>query len=248
MARLPVITGFGGVNAAGRSSGHHGYRRMVIDALPAATAQTTFNNLAALTGQLRKQNGKWLDASGSEVNLQQHLAHLAPALKQGTLIRALEQNLFNPDALPFHRRAALHSTSDQALEFMLRQRDLPEPIPLGWKVSEADENGQVRVTATENIEVMLKCSRETPVHSAGQLPTGFDPEQLYPSRNHPRGLQLTVFAASDAINSLGIDWEIVKQKVPAYQIAVYAGSGMSQLDYNGYGGMMQARLLGKKVS
>jgi acetoacetyl-[acyl-carrier protein] synthase len=40
----------------------------------------------------------------------------------------------------------------------------------------------------------------------------------------------------------------VKQNVAADQIAVYAGSGMGQLDYNGYGGMMQARLLGKKVT
>tara|TARA_B110000240_G_scaffold63170_1_gene71953 strand:- start:98 stop:1414 length:1317 start_codon:yes stop_codon:yes gene_type:complete len=47
---------------------------------------------------------------------------------------------------------------------------------------------------------------------------------------------------------MGIDWEIVKQNVAADQIAVYAGSGMGQLDYNGYGGMMQARLLGKKVT
>ena len=28
MSRLPVIVGFGGVNAAGRLSAHHGYRRM----------------------------------------------------------------------------------------------------------------------------------------------------------------------------------------------------------------------------
>lgn len=27
MSRIPVIVGFGGVNAAGRTSGHHAYRR-----------------------------------------------------------------------------------------------------------------------------------------------------------------------------------------------------------------------------
>ena len=36
------------------------------------------------------------------------------------------------------------------------------------------------------------------VSSAGQLPTGFDPGALYQSRSHPRGLQLTVYGASDA--------------------------------------------------
>lgn len=248
MARLPVITGFGGINAAGRSSGHHGYRRMVIDALPSNQAQATYNSLAALTGQLKKSDGKWTDGSGVEVNLDEYLSQLGPALKQGSLIRGLENNLFDPDLLPYLRNAALGSASDQPLEFTLRKKDLPTPLPAGWSVSDPDTEGRVRVSTAENFEVALKCSRETAVHSAGQLPSGFDPAALYPARNHPRGLQLTVYAASDAINSMGIDWETVKQNVAADQIAVYAGSGMGQLDYNGYGGMMQARLLGKKVT
>lgn len=248
MARLPVITGFGGINAAGRSSGHHGYRRMVIDALPSTQVQDTYNSLAALTGQLKKQDGKWLDSEGAEVQLSEYLAQLGPALKQGTLIRQLENNLFDPDLLPYLRNASLGSTSDEALEFKLRAKDLPSPLPAGWSVSEVDSEGRVQVSAADKFDVALKCSRATAVHSAGQLPSGFDPSALYPARNHPRGLQLTVFAASDAINSMGIDWETVKQNVAADQIAVYAGSGMGQLDYNGYGGMMQARLLGKKVT
>ena len=248
MARLPVITGFGGINAAGRSSGHHAYRRMHIDALSSSQVQTTYQSLAALTGQLKKNGNGWTDGNGVDVNLDEYLAQIGPALRQGTLIRGLENNLFDPDSLPFLRNTALGSASDQALEFTLRKRDLPTPLPTGWSVSEPDSDGRVRIKATETLNVSLKSSRETTVHSAGQLPSGFDPAALYPARNHPRGLQLTVFAASDAINSMGIDWETVKQNVTADQIAVYAGSGMSQLDYNGYGGMMQARLLGKKVT
>jgi hypothetical protein len=33
MARIPLIVGFGGVNAAGRTSGHHSYRRTVVESL-----------------------------------------------------------------------------------------------------------------------------------------------------------------------------------------------------------------------
>ncbi|MEX0963674.1 MAG: beta-ketoacyl synthase [Pseudohongiellaceae bacterium] len=248
MARLPVITGFGGINAAGRSSGHHGYRRLVIDALSANAVHATYNSLAALTGQLKQQDGKWLDGGGNEIQLDSYLSQLGPSLREGTLIRGLEKNLFDPDTLLYHRSAALSSATGQALEFELRRKDLPTPLPSSWHVAESEKAGMVHVKATESLDVMLKCSRETAVHAAGQLPSGFNPEVLYPARNHPRGLQLTVFAASDAINSLGIDWELVRQKVPADQISVYAGSGMSQLDYNGYGGMMQARLLGKKVT
>ena len=248
MKKLPVITGFGGINAAGRSSGHHGYRRMVIDALPSSQAQATYHSLAALTGKLKKIESKWTDGNEVEVNLDEYLSQLGPTLKQGTLIRGLENNLFDPDLLPYLRNATLGSASNQPIEFTLRKKDLPTPLPAGWNVSDSGLEGQVRISVAKNLEVSLKCSRETAVHSAGQLPSGFDPAALYPARNHPRGLQLTVFAASDAINSMGIDWETVKQNVDADQIAVYAGSGMGQLDYNGYGGMMQARLLGKKVT
>ena len=248
MKKLPVITGFGGINAAGRSSGHHGYRRMVIDALPSSQAQATYHSLAALTGKLKKIESKWTDGNEVEVNLDEYLSQLGPTLKQGTLIRGLENNLFDPDLLPYLRNATLGSASNQPIELTLRKKDLPTSLPAGWNVSDSGLEGQVRISVAKNLEVSLKCSRETAVHSAGQLPSGFDPAALYPARNHPRGLQLTVFAASDAINSMGIDWETVKQNVDADQIAVYAGSGMGQLDYNGYGGMMQARLLGKKVT
>ena len=40
MKPLAVITGFGGINAAGRSSAHHYYRRTIIDALDAGAPQT----------------------------------------------------------------------------------------------------------------------------------------------------------------------------------------------------------------
>jgi acetoacetyl-[acyl-carrier protein] synthase len=86
------------------------------------------------------------------------------------------------------------------------------------------------------------------VNSAGQLPSGFAPETLYAARSHPRGLQLTIFGASDALHALGIDWDLIRSKVPADKISVYAGSSMNQLDYDGYGGLLKARLLGKKIT
>ena len=50
MQPIPVIVGFGGVNAAGRSSGHHGYRRTVVDALGAERAGAMWRSLAGLSG------------------------------------------------------------------------------------------------------------------------------------------------------------------------------------------------------
>ena len=111
----------------------------------------------------------------------------------------------------------------------------------------AIDDDRVEVTVEGDLDVMLNDTRSSRVLAAGQLPTGFNPESLYQSRSHPRGLQLTVFGASDALNS----WHHLgrsQKTVPADQISVYASSAMGQLDVNGSGGMLQAGLNGKRVS
>lgn len=244
---LPVIIGFGGVNPAGRSSGHHGYRRLVLDQLSEADAMQTRASLASLMGLLTHENGQWHNASGERVDLHSTLRQLDPVLKAGTLIRKLENNLFDPDQLLYHKRATLQASEDQPVSFTIKRQHLPDSIPLGWLISEASP-GYLRVEIPTAMDVLTENFRKSAVNSAGQLPSGFNPKSLYGSRNHPRGLQLTVFGASDAIQSLGMDWEDVLKRVAPDQISVYAGSSMSQLDYEGNGGLMQARLLGKKVS
>ena len=250
MTRLPIIAGFGGINTAGRSSGHHGYRRMVIEALSKEKALETRAAIAALTGKLKRKNEGWVDNEGNTVDLASYINAISGELDQNTLIRELEDNLFDPNQLNYHCRANLASTNGRGIEFELKKKQLPTPLPAGWSIKSdtPDDPNKVRVNIEQSFEVLLECFRKTDVNSAGQLPTGFKPELLYQARNHPRALQLTVYAASDAINSLGMDWEIIRQHVPPDQIGVYAGSAMGQLDYNGFGGLLQARLLGKKVT
>lgn len=250
MARLPIIAGLGGINAAGRSSGHHSYRRMVIDALDEKKAIETYASLAALTGQLKKHHDNWTDLKGETIELANYISSIKKDLFQSTLIRKLENNLFDPTQVHFHRRASLSATKGNGFEFEINRKQLPTPLPPRWTIVDAsnDSSNKVRVHVRENFEASIDCFRKNDVGCAGQLPTGFDPSLLYQSRNHPRALQLTIYAASDAINSIGIDWETVKEIVPPDQIGVYAGSAMGQLDYNGFGGVLQARLLGKKVT
>lgn len=230
MSRLPVIVGFGGINPAGRSSAHHGYRRLVIDKLDSKHANQTFASLASIM-----QLDSTIDA-----DQKQHILN-------HTLIRRLESNLFDPSAIRLNKSAKLMATANGPVSFTIRRNQLPEIIPSTWKVEQV-ESSKVLVTVGNDLEVLFPDCRTSKVNSAGQLPTGFDPEKLYQSRSHPRGLQLTVYGASDAINSLGIDWETVRSKVPADQISVYASSAMGQLDTNGTGGMLQASLMGKRVS
>ncbi len=227
--RLPVIVGFGGVNAAGRGSMHHSYRRMVIDALPRAQADHTWASLAGLTG---------VDWDGS--------AETRQRLAAGSLIRRIEPHLFDVDEVAWNRRMVAHS-EQLPMSFSTQTRQLPPELPSGWKVTPLDDN-HVHVEIDQGMVFLLPTTREAAVKAAGQLPSGFEPGTLYQSRSHPRGLQMTVFAASDALANTGISWELLRNKVPVDQVSVYAGSGMSQLDGSGNGGMVKARANGRKVT
>lgn len=247
MTRLPIIVGFGGINSAGRSSHHHGYRRLVYDALPESAQLTTLKSLALLTGELQNTDDGWINATGSNVDPDTFVKANANHLIGCTLIRQLEDNLFDPQKIYHQTLGKLSRAGSQELCFKIKNKHFPTPLPESWQVTEQDEKFSV-VSIPEDMDVLLPSFRPSLINSAGQLPSGFDPAALYASRNHPRGLQLTVYAASDALNSIGIDWDTIRQNVAPDKISVYAGSGLSQLDYHGNGGLLQARLLGKKVS
>ena len=69
MSRLPVIVGFGGYNAAGRSSAHHGFRRTVIESMSAADRQETLASLAILMKLVTFSAGQYHDHDGQPLNL-----------------------------------------------------------------------------------------------------------------------------------------------------------------------------------
>ena len=231
MTNLPVIVGFGGINPAGRSSFHHGYRRLVFDALSAEKAQLTLNSLAPLMG---------LDHSTPD-------GATATAILQGTLIRQIERGILDVSAADYNQKIILQNSESAPLTFELAMKQLPASIPESWRLETIDDQ-KVRVHIVDQQTLLVPSQRELKVQAAGQLPSGFDPGANYSSHNHPRGLQMTVFGASDALASVGIDWDVLSQAVVADQVSVYAGSGMSQLDANANGGMMSARFNGKRAT
>lgn len=224
--RLPVITACGGINAAGRSSFHHAYQRLVIDALPEQDAQRTWQSLAQLMGVSSEQS---------------------PFMRDHTLIRELESNLFDPDKVPHNRAVEIPATPEQPSIIRMRRKDLPESRPAHWQCRELAD-GWVEVELQSPQQILLPQTRSMSIRAAGQLPTGFDPASLYPARHHPRGLQLMLFAAADAVSNLGMSWASLSARVAPDQIAVYAGSAMAQLDEAGNGGLLSAAARGKRVS
>jgi acetoacetyl-[acyl-carrier protein] synthase len=229
MDRIPVIVGFGGVNAAGRSSGHHGYRRTIVDSLDPESAAAMWRSLAGLVGH----DGP-LDAEAIE------------RLAVHSLVRTLEPQVFDPEAAPWNRKVQLSNTNGP-VSFEVSKRQLPDHLPDGWSVEQ--RNGtRVRIVIGGGCELLVPDRREIGVGAAGMVPQGFDPKAHYAARSHPRALQLTVFGASDALGSIGIDWPEVLAHVPPDQIATYAGSALAQLDEAGNGGLLGNRHRGKRIT
>lgn len=223
MKALPLIVGFGGINAAGRVSMHHSYRRMVHEALDDSRMAATWQDLSTLMGTDDRQ-----------------------AILNGTLIRRIEAaSHFDPEAVPNQSKARLSQAG--GLNFELKHRQLPDPLPAGWTIT-ADNGKEVQVRVDGEMAVLLPGSYASKVSSAGSLPTGFDPSSYYNATHHPRGLQMAVYGASDAIQSMGMDWQAVLERVRPDQVSVYAGSAYSQLDQAGLRGLYQSPMTGSRIT
>ena len=224
---LPIMVGFGGINAAGRASFHNAYRRLVIDSLPEDKQNQTYTSLAKLM-RLEKDN---------------ILPETRKYIKDHTLIRKIE--IFDPESVIWQSTASLKDSETNSMSFVIPSKQLPESIPESWTLKKINDK-ETLVSCSDSLDVLLPDKRISKVTSAGQVPTGFDPSALYASRSHPRGLQLTVYGASDSLKSTGFSIEELRNLVRPDEIAVYSGSAMGQLDENAYGGLLQNPLTGRR--
>ena len=248
MSNLPVIIGFGGVNPAGRTSFHHGYRRLILDSLDTQSRIDTLTDLATLTNKAHFHKGQYHVAGQAQPLTQAQLAtQLGPELEQATLIRPIHESAYDVHHLVLNKAASIRPASGDSTCMRMRKRHLPNKLPDNWQVTAIDDD-TVEVIVTGNFTAILPDSRRAPVSAAGQLPDGFKPGYLYQSRNHPRNLQMTVFGASDALNSTGIAWQKIQDQVAPDRIAVYASSSIGQLDDAGFGGLLKSPSIGKRIT
>ncbi len=227
MTKLAVIVGQGGMNSAGRTSGFHSYKRIICDVLSESQLQDTWQDFAK---RMHISTNKELTAADIE------------EIKKGTLIRRIK--LFDPDKVPFNHKATLKST---ATIFSINKTKLSPELTNKLKIEKLD-SGEVIAQTDEELEILIPDALKNPVSSAGEIPDGFDPGELYHSIHHPRGLKLTVYGASDALNSLGIEWDEILEHINPDEVAVYAGSGLSQVDENSLSGLISQPLSGQRIN
>lgn len=227
-SRLPVIVGFGGYNAAGRSSGHQAYKRMIFESLGSQQKAETVASLSSLMGLESPDETKAL---------------------QGTLVRRIESNHFDADSTPLTKRFTLEPNQGNTASFSVSRRQLPTQPPENWHIEPLDEEGKrFRVTVSGEQEIRINTLEPIAIKTAGQLPTGFNPGEHYRSLHHPRGLQMAVLGASDAVKSVGISWRTIVEQLSPDEVSVYSASLMCQLDDKGFGGLFNGRLNGDRTS
>ena len=227
MTALPLIVGFGGINAAGRSSDHQAFRRLIMDALTPFETARTVDQIGALIGL------------GPDISMNEAQAR---HVLENTLIRRIHPDWFNPDAVALNRLGHTKETSS----IWLGPLQIPNPLPVGWSVGRKE--GRLTEYVIGPGDLLKPCTRKLSVQAAGMAPTGFRPDMFYPSRNHPRTLQLALFALSDCWLSSGLRWHHIKHHIAPNQVAVFAGSSIGQMDESGFGGMLKSALLGKRTT
>ncbi len=244
MSHLPVIVGMGGINPAGRTSGHQAFRRTVLDALSADQQRQTLEGLAALMRLVEHSENGWHDSAGQSID--DPAQSLRDQVLNHTLIRRNEDARFLEPGLPANRQASLQLA--EPMRFTLRRRQLPENLPANWQVRHIDAHeGEVSVPASA-LEVLLPDAQVPKVRAAAQLPSGFDPASLYRSVHHPRGLSLAIFGASDCLGASGLHWETLRQQLNPDHVAVYAGNSIGQLDDQGWGGLLKSLVSGQRAT
>ena len=151
-----------------------------------------------------------------------------------TLVRRIERQHFNPSTVAINHRYRIDDV-----------HGVVNLSPDGFTTSRA-QNALRGLSSGDTI--LVPTEREFDVSVAGQLPMGFDPGALYTSRNHPRGLQMSIYAMSDALADLGLNWDQLAGSLPPDAVSVYVSSSMGQLDEAATGGMLTAGHRGERVS
>ncbi len=230
MIKLPVIVGIGGINSAGRTSGFHSYKRMICDVLSADELSSTWRDLSHRMGiKIAHDNPSLLDIE---------------RIKAGTLVRKIDN--FDPEHVRCHHKAHLEASVNQP-SLVMKKSKLPNKFTNYTAIDDNDSH-DVRVNVNESLDVLIPDTLSLAVTSAGNIPHGFDPGALYHSPHHPRGLKLTVYGASDALNSLGFEWDEILQHILPDEVSVYGGSALSQIDEHSLAGMIRQPLMGERIN
>jgi acetoacetyl-[acyl-carrier protein] synthase len=193
---LPLIVGYGGYNAAGRSSSHQAFRRMILESLSESQQQETVVSLACLMGLVTASGQGYESSDGKILDATQVNQEFRNTVLSGTLVRKITS--FDPSAVSGNKKVSLSASAESQPVFIIAKRDLPTVTPKHWQLTDL-KDGTFEVKLSEDSDLLVGSDYELAAKAAGELPEGFDPADHYNARFHPRTLQMALMGASDAV-------------------------------------------------
>src|SRR5690606_24406855 len=119
--------------------GHHAYRRMILESLGDEARVETIAALAVMMGLVKFDNGSYFATDEELSGINEVASRFESEVIDGTLIRRIEKTFFDVDSV--HWQKALTGNSGEApIVFTLRRRELPEPVPASWMISDIDDD------------------------------------------------------------------------------------------------------------
>ena len=96
---LTVITGFGGINASGRSSDFIGYKNLIFDSLEEKEQLKVLKDLAVTQQKIRPAGKKWETDTGDSIQLNSYLKRNSDVIRENTLVREIDRDLYDPEGI-----------------------------------------------------------------------------------------------------------------------------------------------------
>ena len=96
---LAIISGFGGINSSGRSSGFLGYKNLVFESLKEKDQLEVLQDLSVLQGKIEMVGSGWETVSGDSINLKEYLLENISSIRKDCFIRKIEREVYDPDGV-----------------------------------------------------------------------------------------------------------------------------------------------------
>ena len=183
MKPIPLIVGFGGLSAAGRSAFHIAYNRLVIEEIDKSDKLQTFASLAIMMNLVNYEKEQFYTLEKKKISLEEIEQKYGDYIKKNTLLRKIPKKEFAKDSIFQNSKIKITSSAFQQIKAFSQNQSLDIPV--------------------EEIEVFLPTKKPGfKVMCAGCLPTGFEAANHFIfefSLHHPETIQLAILGVSDAL-------------------------------------------------
>ena len=96
---LALITGFGGINSAGRSSSHISYKNLIFDTLSTKDQLEVLQDLAVMEGVIEPIGPSWETTSGDTIDLKSYLIENQQKIRSETMIRKIDREIYDANGI-----------------------------------------------------------------------------------------------------------------------------------------------------